>query len=466
MRQRLIWGTELGAAPSTRKGNRVNESRFDVFVQTVAAGSSRRQLLRGVVAGALATLVGSPGARTAAQGDCPPGQIFCEGVCTFPDNYDPYNCGACGRVCPSLQCVSGFCIPSEPPECGQGLTLCEYRLFPNCVDLLTDSLNCGACNNQCIGSSCIDGVCQSACGSGLADCGGQCVDLATDTYHCGACFSGCTGVPGPGQSSVGTCAGGVCRIVCLEGYTDCFGACVDVLVEPSNCGGCGNVCVDGVECIAGVCGGLACQQGLTDCSGACIDLGSDPANCGGCGLVCNSGTCIAGTCEDAPSAVFVDDVDALNHLLSLEHMAHAFYRDGLRAFDDLLEEKPRDLRVKLAHIRDQDRAHAKLLKEAISNLGGESVEEQSYEFGYNDDFEAFRDVAERLAGAEIAAYLDVLSALDASELRALVASIATVEGRHAAYLGLRKGSSPFPEEVDAPKNRPEVMKAVARFAAP
>lgn len=131
----------------------------------------------------------------------------------------------------------------------------------------------------------------------------------------------------------------------------CNGACstVDVQTDPSNCGGCGNVCPDGVPCNSGACGipsstpacppGLilwaatcmhsssciACVApsctGLPDgapcvvqadagelmfldggflssseqpagicCHGACAAWYSDNQNCGGCGVTCCPGT--------------------------------------------------------------------------------------------------------------------------------------------------------------------------------
>ena len=54
-------------------------------------------------------------------------------------------------------------------------------------------------------------------------------------------------------------AGDACEQV---GYLQCNAVCVDGQADAANCGACGNVCADGVECIEGFCGGLYYQPGI------------------------------------------------------------------------------------------------------------------------------------------------------------------------------------------------------------
>jgi len=66
-------------------------------------------------------------------------------------------------------------------------------------------------------------------------------------------------------------------------------ACVDTLVDPSNCGGCGNVCPGPMhQCVNGTCAcpndGMQCPS--SDGGSFCADIVLDPDNCGGCGNVC------------------------------------------------------------------------------------------------------------------------------------------------------------------------------------
>jgi hypothetical protein len=81
---------------------------------------------------------------------------------------------------------------------------------------------------------------------------------------------------------------------CIGGQVLCGNACVDLRLDPLNCGGCGFVCRGAARCQYGVC----CEPQLLVCGNRCIDPLSDPQNCGGCGLLCPFGSeCLAGTCQ-------------------------------------------------------------------------------------------------------------------------------------------------------------------------
>lgn len=56
---------------------------------------------------------------------------------------------------------------------------------------------------------------------------------------------------------------------------------------------CSGVCQGGAECRETAC---SCPTGKTACGDSCVDLGLDPANCGRCGHDCVGGTCSTGVC--------------------------------------------------------------------------------------------------------------------------------------------------------------------------
>jgi hypothetical protein len=69
-------------------------------------------------------------------------------------------------------------------------------------------------------------------------------------------------------SVLAACASPIVGAECVEGYSVCRGACVDLRSDPANCGACGNACGVGGTCAAGVC--VAGDAGL---DGGRADLG-------------------------------------------------------------------------------------------------------------------------------------------------------------------------------------------------
>ncbi|MBO6938033.1 MAG: hypothetical protein JJ863_23900 [Deltaproteobacteria bacterium] len=179
------------------------------------------------------------------------------------------------RVWAWLMLVSsaGCASPVVGAECAAGYELCDGR----CVDLSSDGAHCGACGNACVDGVCVDGVCP---GGPLLD-GGPDADVGDMGPRDG-------GRDRPDFGPPPACA-------CNLGESCCDATCVDVDIEPGNCGACGNACADGEVCSAGSCG-PDCDDGLTLCSGLCLDLSNDPNNCGSCGNVCATGICIDGEC--------------------------------------------------------------------------------------------------------------------------------------------------------------------------
>jgi hypothetical protein len=85
-------------------------------------------------------------------------------------------------------------------------------------------------------------------------------------------------------------------LVCAEPQVICNDQCVDLALDPENCGECNTLCGSGV-CINGGC--LVCADGESVCGRACANLSTDPDNCGFCGYPCMSGLCSDGQCEAA-----------------------------------------------------------------------------------------------------------------------------------------------------------------------
>jgi len=97
------------------------------------------------------------------------------------------------------------------------------------------------------------------CNGGTVACGDKCVQVSIDPSNCGSCFNSCS------VSEV--CASGKCQTNCPIGYTLCGGGCANLQGDPQNCGKCGNVCGGAnanAQCTNGQCqSGVCCSRSTT-----------------------------------------------------------------------------------------------------------------------------------------------------------------------------------------------------------
>jgi hypothetical protein len=110
------------------------------------------------------------------------------------------------------------------------------------------------------------------CDPGLTFCdsvqyGPYCADLLTDSDSCGACDNECSYLANVVPNMAGTCKQGRCELDCLKGFSDCDGdrsnGCeVNLMVDGSNCGSCGNECAtaQGQPCVKGSCLMIDCDD--------------------------------------------------------------------------------------------------------------------------------------------------------------------------------------------------------------
>lgn len=167
------------------------------------------------------------------------------------------------------------------------------------------------------------------------------------------------------------------------------------------------------------------------------------------------------------------DVDVLNYALTLEHLEYAFYRDGLKQFDDKeLEnavlcrfgdgEVTNNVVSRLGAIRDHEKAHVDTITKTVNKLGGTPVKEAKYDFGYKTAGE-FLGVAQALENTGVSAYLGAGPTVSSDKVFKAAASIQSVEARHASFLNELNGDLPFPKGFDEAKSMAEVKKIAGQF---
>ena len=123
-----------------------------------------------------------------------------------------------------------------------------------------------------------------------------------------------------------------------------------------------------------------------------------------------------------------------------------------------------DVMSSLGMIRDHEQAHVAALITAIQALGGVPVQPCTYTFPVKT-VDEFLAMAQTLENAGVSAYDGAITNIQGPDLRTTAATIATVEARHAAYLNLLNGASPYPSATDQTHTVEEVVRMVAPFMA-
>lgn len=163
-----------------------------------------------------------------------------------------------------------------------------------------------------------------------------------------------------------------------------------------------------------------------------------------------------------------DIISVLNYALTLEHLENQFYAAGLATFT------PADIEALgflpgvydyITQIGADEAAHVETLTTVISDLGGDPVE--AGEYAVDDALasaDAFIATAQALENTGVGAYTGAAQFLiENDELLTAALTIHGVEARHAAYLNILNGESPFPDAYDEPLTPAEVVEIASDF---
>jgi hypothetical protein len=247
--------------------------RFDEITRGIAAGCTRRGVLK-ALAGAALGAAGLAGVGGAEAAGCKPPNTKC-------------GKGKQAQCCTSTQtCTGGQCVASN--RCAGVVCVAsdQCHVAGDCVPAT------GVCSNPpqadgaaCLGGQCSGGQCvTAACPSDQTQCSDGCRSLATDANNCGACGNVCPN---------GSCSSGSC---------DRADSC-SLYVHPSEC----TASADFTDLNAGPCGGTTsgtrCAVAVNGCPFCAIILDgkctpepcTSDADCG-VGFICGVG---ASACLDA-----------------------------------------------------------------------------------------------------------------------------------------------------------------------
>ena len=177
----------------------------------------------------------------------------------------------------------------------------------------------------------------------------------------------------------------------------------------------------------------------------------------GGGAILGSGALFGALPSIAMGATPKSDVAILNFALTLEFLEAEFYTQTER--QGRFQGKPGNFaRVVGAH----ERAHVAFLRKALGNA---AVKKPRFNFkGTTTDVNKFVQTARVLEDTGVSAYLGQLGNIKTKAILRAAGTIATVEGRHAAWIRdiIGGGNSPLPAPAafDAPKSKAQILAAV------
>ena len=166
--------------------------------------------------------------------------------------------------------------------------------------------------------------------------------------------------------------------------------------------------------------------------------------------------------DDDENGGFEDDIAVLNYALTLEHLENAFYRDNAATYDLGVDGFGNAINDYMAVIGAHELAHVETLVSVITDLGGEPVEEATYDFGVTDAV-TFLATAAALENTGVSAYDGAAASIENVDLLNAAGSIVAVEARHASYLNLINSDDPFPAAFETPLSRDEVLAIAGPF---
>lgn len=175
------------------------------------------------------------------------------------------------------------------------------------------------------------------------------------------------------------------------------------------------------------------------------------------------------------------DTDILNFALRIERLETNFFQQGLNKFNasafasagfanGLSNAQVTAAYNNVQQILAQEQSHVMQITGLISQANGTPPAADCYGFQpYGTDLTSLKTVDSFLATAVtlentvVSAYAGSLNLIQSASLRTAAATIATVEGRHAAYLNLLTGASPFPAATEPTLSATDVLTAASKY---
>ena len=157
------------------------------------------------------------------------------------------------------------------------------------------------------------------------------------------------------------------------------------------------------------------------------------------------------------------DTAVLNFLLRIEYAQAELYREGLADFTTAARIRQFDAyggQPTLDNLRafqQQENDHIEALRSLVLRLGMTPLPTCTVTFPRFNTATDMMHLAFAIENVGVSAYLGVAALLRVPQVQTAVASIGSVQSRHAAYIGLLNGQSPAPAAADTPRSRDEIL---------
>lgn len=165
----------------------------------------------------------------------------------------------------------------------------------------------------------------------------------------------------------------------------------------------------------------------------------------------------------APTRAFGDirdDLRLLSFALTIEYVQASLYREALKRTPGLSAAERRAL----TNLRDNEVEHVDALRATITDAGGESRGRRRVAFGVElDGRDTFLKLANTLEDTGVSGYNGAAPAFENEDFVAAFASIAQVEGRHAAIVRMIRDRPPAPLPLDKASNEQVVRQAYGPY---
>jgi hypothetical protein len=188
---------------------------------------------------------------------------------------------------------------------------------------------------------------------------------------------------------------------------------------------------------------------------------------------------VAARAQMTPQTSF--DITLLNFALRLENLQSAFYQQGIGMFT------PADFQNSmtaqaiggsiaaniysyLSQIAQIEQSHVAALIQLVYLLDGTPQAPDCYNFGFTTA-DSFLEMAQTIENIGVMAYAGVIvpqfetsnATVTSFAWQSMVATLASVEARHAAYFNLLNLVSPFPTPLDNSQTMDQTLSAISPF---